>query len=113
MADETVELKAPKDKGPEAGPVGALEEIDFAPLVDYFDMDRPNFHESNDLRDLYRLISGGESLSKGELLMRVRDLDMKLGSPATGEKRIKRMIRYLEIDQQLEELLKEQKAYIR
>lgn len=111
--DEEVKLKPPSEKGSEQVPDSANEEIEFAPIIDYFGMDRPDLQTKNDLRELYGLITEGERLSKGEMLMRLRDVELKLGNPPTGENRLRRIIRYLSIDKELTDLLKEQRSFIR
>lgn len=112
MEDKPVKLKSPQEKGPELGPETGLEEIDFAPLIDYFGMDRPSLEEKNDLRELYRLIDGGK-LEKGELMSKLRHLEIRLGAPPTGENRLRRIINFLALDKQIEELIKEQQSYLR
>jgi len=110
--DKPVELKPSEEKGPELGPETGLEEIDFAPLLDYFDIDRPSLHEKNDLRELHQLLDAG-NLTKGELMSKLRHLEIRLGAPPTGENRLRRIINFLALDKQIEELIKEQQGYIR
>jgi len=50
--DEEVKLKPPSEKGSEQVPDSANEEIEFAPIIDYFGMDRPDLQTKNDLREL-------------------------------------------------------------
>lgn len=89
----------------------ALEEIEFAPLVDYFTMERPTLDEKNDLRYLYQWARKQGAIEKGDILRNIKRLEIKLGHPPTSENRIKRIINYLKIDDQIDSLLLEQSAY--
>lgn len=94
---------------PSVGNPSTLEEIDFAPLLDYFGMDRPLLDEKNDLRYISTWI-GKQGQEKGDQMLALKKLEIKLGFPPTGENRLKRIINYLKIDEQLGDLLKEQEA---
>jgi hypothetical protein len=111
--DESVELKSPDKKGPELGPEAGLEEIDFAPLIDYFGMDRPDGQTKNDLRELFTHLSKSGELSKGELMGKLRAVERRLGAPPTSENRIRRIVNYLALDDQIGDLIKEQASYVR
>ena len=89
----------------------ALEEGEFAPLVDYFTMERPNLDEQKDLRFIYQWARKQGAEERGEILAKIKKLEIKLGAPPTGENRMKRLINYLKIDAQLDSLLLEQSVY--
>lgn len=107
---EEVKLKESVEKGPETVSEGSNEEVDFAPMIDYFGMERPSLEEKNDLRELIGLLG---TTNKVTLLTKLRQLEIKIGMPPTSENRLKRIIRVLDIDRQVGDLLKEQEAYVK
>jgi len=112
MEDEQSTQQINKDVStvtPNVGNASTLEEIDFAPLLDFFGMDRPLLDEKNDLRYIYDW-SRKQGTEKGDQLLALKKLEMRMGSPPTGENRLKRIINYLKIDEQLDSLFKEQEA---
>jgi len=112
MDEDTQKSNNEEAPTPSVGNPATLEEIDFAPLLDYFGMDRPLLDEKNDLRYIYNWVrKQGEE--KGDQMLALKKLEIKLGFPPTGENRLKRIVNYLKIDEQLEDLLKEQEAYVR
>jgi len=108
--NEPVELKSPKEKGPETVTSGALEEINFSPLIDYFGMERPTLEETNLLRDLYQLVGSDD---KTEMLTKIKEVEQRIGFPPTGEKRIPRIVNYLKLDKEINDLLSQQRVIIR
>lgn len=110
--DEVI-LKESVDKGAESGPPSALEEIDFAPLVDYFGMDRPSLEEQNELRGILEWLTSQGARDKADQLTKLKQLEIRLGSPPTGERRLGRLLGYMKLDMQIDRLLKEQGAYVR
>jgi hypothetical protein len=112
---DEVTLKPPAEKGPEVGPETGLEEIDFAPLADYFDLEGPvrSQSEQNSLRSIYQWLTSQGVKEKGDMLAKLRSLELQLGTPDLGEKRLNRLVRVIEIDRQVEDLMKERSAYVR
>jgi hypothetical protein len=112
---DEVTLKNPEDKGPEVGPDAGLEEIDFKPLADYFDLEGPvrSQDELNNLRSIYQWLTGQGVNEKGDMMAKLRSLELQLGTPDLGERRINRLVRVIEIDRQVEDLMKERTAYVR
>ena len=108
--DEPIKLKSPEEKGAETVSSGALEEINFSPLIDYFGMERPSLEETNMLRDLYQMLGTND---KTEMLTKLKEVEQRIGFPPTGERRIPRVIRYIQLDQEINNLLKEQRTIIR
>lgn len=109
---EEVILKDTTEKGPEVGPEAGLEDIDFAPLIDYFGMDRPSLDEKNELRGILEWLSAEGARDKADQLTKLKQLELRLGSPPTGERRLGRLLNYMKLDMQIGRLLKEQSAYV-
>lgn len=110
--EEEVQLKDSQDKGPELGPETGLEEIDFGPILDFFDMDRPLLQEKNDIRELHNWAVGEGAKTRSEILQKIKELDIQLGAPPTGESKIRRMLNHISISRQIKELEKEREAYV-
>lgn len=101
----------PKDTpAPNLGNPSTLEEIDFAPLIDYFGMERPSLEEKNDLRTLHSLLPGKDAIEK---LHALRKYEIKVGYPPTSENRMRRIIRMMEIEKDLDNKFTEFESYMR
>lgn len=109
---EEVILKESQEKGAELGPESGLEEIDFAPLIDYFGMDRPSLDEKGELRGILEWLNAQGARDKADQLTKLKQLELRLGSPPTSERRLARLVNYMKLDMQIDRLLKEQSAYV-
>lgn len=101
------------EKGPELEGPGALDEIDFAPLRDFFEMERPDSQESERLGFITKWMKQHGYENKSDLIAKLGTLEREMGAPNLGESRLGRIYNWLKIDSEIESLMKEREAYRR
>lgn len=87
---------------------------DTAPVASYLDILNPNETDSHQLKTLVEFLRGdAKEMTQSELLHQLRHLELKLGEPRIGERRIERLYRYAKLNAQIKGLESERNALLR
>lgn len=80
-------------------------------LIDYFNIDIRNIEsrDNNQLAEVYKLLKS-DSETDGDVLLKIGEIERKLGSPAYNETRYGRIWSYLRINSRINEMEKQKKA---
>lgn len=80
-------------------------------LIDYFNIDIRNLdsRDSNQLSEVYKLLKS-DSETEGDVLLKIGEIERKLGSPTYNETRYGRIWSYLRINSRINEMEKQKKA---
>lgn len=80
-------------------------------LIDYFNIDIRNIEsrDNNQLAEVYKLLKS-DSETDGDVLLKIGEIERKLGSPAYNETRYGRIWSYLKINSRINEMEKQKKA---
>jgi hypothetical protein len=74
---------------------------------------RVSYQDEGDLRKIMDFASRQGVVTDADLGVWLKELSLKLGTPSLGETRVKQMIHYLDLDDRINSLVREQSAYVR
>lgn len=80
-------------------------------LIDYFNIDIRTLEsrDNNQLSEVYKLLKN-DSETDGDVLLKIGEIERKLGSPTYNETRYGRIWSYLRINSRINEMEKQKKA---
>lgn len=80
-------------------------------LIEYFNIDIRNTdsRDNNQLVEIYKLLKN-DGETDGDMLLKIGEIERKLGSPAFNETRYGRIWSYLRINNRISEMEKQKKA---
>lgn len=88
-------------------------QTDHTPLKQYFGIETPYDDGYGDDFDYINRWASERNLSKEDMLLEIKKIESRLGSPMQGEKRWHRVKHYLSLDAKLTNTLKEMAAHER
>lgn len=84
-----------------------------APLAGFLGIEKPSDADSKQLETILNYFKDGKEMTQSELLNHVKQLELRLGTPAIGERRIDLIYRYVKLNSQIQGLEKERNALLR
>lgn len=88
-------------------------EVALIPLKHFFNIDSRDFSNDNKLEYLLKWANEKGLKTRGQLMLAVKQIERKLGAPNHDEGRVTRIYRYLQLDNQLGDIMSEMQAYER
>jgi hypothetical protein len=88
-------------------------EMELYPLKKYFDVEMNDTNQDKYMEKIMAWAKDKGITDRSTLNTELRHLEMKLGAPDLGEKRSLRLSRYLDLDRQANQAIKEMNSYLR
>ena len=85
------------------------KDINYLQLQNFFGVDSPDGGEIDTMNDIYGMLEGS-SETFTDMLLTIRNIEMKMGAPTLGVSRISHLHQYLKIDATITNLEKQKLA---